>query len=44
MAIEVANEVHRAVVVSTESAVFLVTRFNIPVGGPFTIPVSEPGC
>ena len=41
---EVANEVHRAVVVSTESAVVLVARFNIPVGGPFTIPVAAPDC
>ena len=30
---EVANQVHRAVVVSTQPAVLLVTRFNIPVGG-----------
>jgi quercetin dioxygenase-like cupin family protein len=36
---EVANQVHRAVVVSAEPAVLLVTRFNIPVGQPFTIPV-----
>ena len=41
---EVANEVHRAVVVSTEPAVLLVARFNIPVGGVFTIPVDDPGC
>jgi quercetin dioxygenase-like cupin family protein len=41
---EVANEVHRAVVVSTESAVLLVARFNIPVGGLFTIPVDAPDC
>jgi quercetin dioxygenase-like cupin family protein len=41
---EVANEVHRAVVVSTQSAVILVARFNIPVGGLFTIPVTAPDC
>jgi hypothetical protein len=39
---EVANEVHRAVVVSTQSAVLLVARFSIPVGGAFTIPVAAP--
>ena len=41
---EVANEVHRAVVVSSEPAVLLVTRFNIPVGGAITIPAADPGC
>jgi quercetin dioxygenase-like cupin family protein len=41
---EVANEVHRAVVVSDEPVVVLVTRFNIPVGGPITIPAADPGC
>ncbi len=41
---EVANEVHRAVVVSPQSAVLLVTRFNIPVGGAITIPAADPGC
>jgi quercetin dioxygenase-like cupin family protein len=41
---EVANEVHRAVVVSAEPAVVLATRFNIPVGGPITIPAADPGC
>ena len=41
---EVANEVHRAVVVSAEPAVVLVTRFNIPVGSPITIPAADPGC
>jgi quercetin dioxygenase-like cupin family protein len=41
---EVANEVHRAVVVSTQSAVLLVARFNIPVGGPLTIMAADPGC
>jgi quercetin dioxygenase-like cupin family protein len=41
---EVAEEVHRAVVVSAESAVLLVTRFNIPVGGAITIPAQNPGC
>ncbi len=42
--VEIANEVHRAVVVSTEPAVLLVTRFNIPVGGAFTIPANAPPC
>jgi quercetin dioxygenase-like cupin family protein len=41
---EVAEEVHRAVVVSAESAVLLVTRFNIPIGGAITIPAQDPGC
>lgn len=41
---EVGNEIHRALVVSTESAVLLVVRLNIPVGGPITIPVANPGC
>jgi hypothetical protein len=41
---EIANEVHRAVVVSAQDAVILVTRFNIPVGQPFTIPAADPGC
>jgi quercetin dioxygenase-like cupin family protein len=41
---EIANQVHRAVVVSSESAVLLVARFNIPVGGAFTIPADDPGC
>jgi quercetin dioxygenase-like cupin family protein len=41
---EIADEVHRAVVVSATSAVLLVTRFNIPVGGPITIPADDPGC
>ena len=41
---EVANEVHRAVVVSTEPAVLLVTRFNIPVGGALSTPAADPGC
>jgi len=41
---EVANEVHRAVVVSAEPAVLMVTRFNIPVGQPFTIMAADPGC
>ncbi len=41
---EVADEVHRAVVVSSEPAVVLVTRFNIPVGGQITIPAADPGC
>lgn len=41
---EVGNQVHRAVVTSATSAVVLVTRFNIPVGQPFTIPAADPGC
>jgi quercetin dioxygenase-like cupin family protein len=41
---EIGNEVHRAVVVSHEPAVVLVTRFNIPVGGAITIPAADPGC
>lgn len=41
---EVADEVHRAVVVSAQSAVLLVTRFNVPVGGAVTIPAADPGC
>jgi hypothetical protein len=31
---EVADEVHRAVVVSATPAVLVVTRFNVPVGNP----------
>jgi quercetin dioxygenase-like cupin family protein len=41
---EVADEVHRAVVVSSEAAVLLVTRFNIPVGGALSTPANDPGC
>ena len=41
---EVADEVHRAVVVSETPAVVLVTRFNIPLGSPITIPADDPGC
>jgi quercetin dioxygenase-like cupin family protein len=41
---EVADEVHRAVVMSATPAVVLVTRFNIPVGAPVTIPAADPGC
>lgn len=41
---EIADQVHRAVVVSAEPAVVLVTRFNIPVGSPVTIPAADPGC
>jgi hypothetical protein len=41
---EVGEQVHRAVVVSTESAVVMVTRFNVPVGGLFTNPAADPGC
>ena len=42
--LEVANQVHRAVVVSAEPAVLMVTRFNIPVGQPFTIMAADPRC
>jgi hypothetical protein len=38
------DHIHRAFVVSSESAVLQVTRFNIPVGGALTIPVADPGC
>ena len=41
---EIADQVHRAIVVGTEPAVVLVTRFNIPVGGLITIPAADPGC
>jgi quercetin dioxygenase-like cupin family protein len=41
---EIANQVHRAVVTSAEPAVVVVTRFNIPVGSPITIPANDPGC
>jgi quercetin dioxygenase-like cupin family protein len=41
---EIADEVHRAIVVSAEPAVVLVTRFNIPVGGLVTVPADDPGC
>ncbi len=41
---EVADHVHRAVVVSSEDAVLLVTRFNIPVSGPISTPAPDPGC
>jgi hypothetical protein len=41
---EVADEVHRAVVVSATPALLLVVRMNIPVGSPFTIPAADPGC
>jgi hypothetical protein len=44
---EVGNEVHRAEVAGPGPAVVLVTRFNIPVNGPITIPVADPegpGC
>lgn len=41
---EVADEVHRAVVVSSVPAVVLVTRFNIPPGAAITVPAADPGC
>lgn len=42
--VEEGDHVHRAVVVSAESAVLMVTRLNIPVGGVITNPVSAPSC
>ena len=41
---EIADEVHRAVVMSATPAIVLVTRFNIPVGAPVTVPAADPGC
>lgn len=41
---ETGDDVHRAIVVSSVSAVLMVTRFNIPVGGPITVPAADPGC
>jgi quercetin dioxygenase-like cupin family protein len=41
---EVADQVHRAVVVSATDVIVLVTRFNIPVGQPLTMPAADPGC
>jgi quercetin dioxygenase-like cupin family protein len=41
---EIADEVHRAIVVSAEPAVVVATRFNIPVGAPITVPAADPGC
>jgi quercetin dioxygenase-like cupin family protein len=42
--VEPGDLVHRAVVTSATPAVVLVTRFNVPVGQPFTIPAADPGC
>src|SRR5688500_5749667 len=39
-----ADEVHRAVVVSATPAVVLVPRFNTPPGAPITVPAADPGC
>ena len=39
-----ADQVYRAVVVSRENVVLMVTRFDVPVGGAIQIPVSDPGC
>ena len=41
--IEIADQVHRLVVVSSTPAVVVVTRFNLPVGAnqPFTIPAAD---
>jgi quercetin dioxygenase-like cupin family protein len=41
---EVGNQVHRAIVLGSQSAVLVVTRFGVPVGGSFTIPAADPGC
>jgi quercetin dioxygenase-like cupin family protein len=41
---EEGGHVHRAIVVSSESAVLLVTRFNIPPGSPITLSASAPAC
>lgn len=41
---EIADQVHRAVVVSEAPAVLMVTRFNIPVGAPTMTPAADPGC
>ena len=41
---ETGEQVHRAVVSSATPAVVLVTRFNVPVGAPFTIPAPAPDC
>jgi hypothetical protein len=41
---EVGEEVHRAVVLGSEDAILLVTRFNIPPGAMITVPAADPGC
>lgn len=41
---EVGTQVHRAIVLGTQNAVLLVTRFNVPVGAPITTPVPSPNC
>ncbi len=41
---EVGDQVHRAIVTSVDTAIVLVTRFNIPVGAPFTVMAADPGC
>ena len=41
---EEGGDVHHAVVVSSEPAVVLVTRFNIPVGSPITVPEPAHAC
>jgi quercetin dioxygenase-like cupin family protein len=38
------EQVHRAVVTSSDPAVVLVTRFNVPVGAMFTVPAATPDC
>lgn len=39
-----ADQIYRAVVVSSENVVLMVTRFDVPVGGAIQVPVSDPGC
>jgi quercetin dioxygenase-like cupin family protein len=39
-----ADQIYRALVVSSENVVLMVTRFDVPVGGAIQIPVSDPGC
>ena len=41
---ETGSDVHRATVLSAESAVLLLFRLNIPVGGAISVPASDPGC
>ncbi len=41
---EVANEVHRATVLGTVTAVEYKARFFVPIGGAFGTPAADPGC
>jgi hypothetical protein len=41
---EVADEVHKATVVSLVPAVEYKVRFNVPAGAPFGDPAPDPGC